>query len=272
MRRLSELRSRDDGRWQGAHDPRSLRRQRFRADRQEGPWSALHPGAAPQLSAPLMPSEQEIAMKNQRPIVKISRRDLLRAGSSGLGLLALGSMLQLRLADRARGAAVPGLKRLVIVNLQGGNDGLNTLVPLQLGRYYDRRPSIAIAPSMALPLTGGPGTSAYGLHPKLPALQSLWNAGKVAFINKVGYPRPDLSHFTSEDIWSYGMRLPDGTNPSGWIARFADRYTSSALGVVCVGMGWRKDFSGGRVRPFIVDHLDRFQLDVDSKYALNHTL
>src|SRR5262249_14447500 len=113
---------------------------------------------------------------------RISRRDLLRLGGSGLGLAALGSMLKLTTEKSALGAPMPGLKRLVVVNLQGGNDGLNTLVPVTLTRYYDRRPTIAVPAVEALSLAGGPGTQSYGLHPQLDQLQALWNESRVAFV------------------------------------------------------------------------------------------
>jgi uncharacterized protein (DUF1501 family) len=213
-----------------------------------------------------------MSMNDRNNSSKISRRDLLRLGGSGLGLVALGSMLKLTTEKAAVGAPMLGLKRLVVVNLQGGNDGLNTLVPLSLSRYYDRRPTIAIPALETLPLTGGPGTSDYGLHPQLNQLQALWNESKVAFIHKVGYPEADFSHFVSEDIWSLGIRDTLGPTQSGWVARFAERYTTSALGVVSAGMGRRRDFVGGSLNPFIFDRLDRFAVDIDWDYMRNHRL
>ncbi|MFO0980244.1 MAG: DUF1501 domain-containing protein [Planctomycetota bacterium] len=202
---------------------------------------------------------------------RLSRRDLLKLGGSGLGVMALSQLLPWT-SKAASGAPIDGLKRLVIINLEGGNDGLNMLVPVSLSRYYERRPTIAIAQDQTLPLTQGPGSVNYALHPQLGNLQALWNESRVAFINKVGYPDADFSHFVSEDVWSYGLRQATGNAQSGWIARFADLYTASALDVVGVGMGRRKDFLGGSLNPFIVDRLDSFDVDVDWDYQRNHYL
>ena len=93
---------------------------------------------------------------------------------------------------------------VVIIVLYGGNDGLNTVVPYTNGSYYDvRGPSngnLAIPASQVLPLDG-----TFGLHPSLSYTKRLWDAGQVAIVHGVGYPNPDLSHFTSMAIWMNGQ-------------------------------------------------------------------
>jgi len=105
---------------------------------------------------------------------------------------------------------------LVIITMYGGNDGLNTVVPYTNPSYYAKRPNIAIAANRVLPIDG-----THGFHPELTYLKSLWDAGKVAVIHGVGYPNPDLSHFTSMAIWM-GGRFGGGPNTSGWLGRWLD--------------------------------------------------
>jgi uncharacterized protein (DUF1501 family) len=204
----------------------------------------------------------------------LTRRDLLKRGGAGLGAAMLSSFVPLgRWSGELRADAVPGLKRMVIINLRGGNDGLNTVVPVGLSAYYSRRPSLGLASASCLSLAGGPGgVTAYKFHPSMVKLQALWNEGAVAVIHGVGYPSANLSHFVSEDIWSIGMRNAAFAFSSGWIARFADLYTSSPMEIVSVGMGTRRDFIGGSTNPFIVDSLTSFQFNTDWRYQKNHAL
>jgi uncharacterized protein (DUF1501 family) len=206
-----------------------------------------------------------------------SRRDVLRFAAAGMGLAALGPFRPGRLPE-AHGAPT-GNPIFVVVNMYGGNDGLNMVVPVTLQPYYDRRNlgqpgSIAIPPGSELSLTGGPNpTSDYGLHPALVNLQSMWNDGDVAIVNKVGYPTANLSHFTSQDIYSLGVRgafAPLGIDESGWGARFADLYAPTPMGAVSVGVGRPLDFVGGTSNPFMVASLANFQFLEDEAYPDNH--
>ena len=103
-------------------------------------------------------------------------------------------------------AATPiGAHDGIVVNivLYGGNDGLNTVVPYTNSKYYDIRGpangNVAIPAAQVLPLDG-----TFGLHPNLSYTKSLWDAGQLAIVHGVGYPNPDLSHFTSMAIWMNG--------------------------------------------------------------------
>ncbi|MEY5031761.1 MAG: hypothetical protein RL354_792 [Planctomycetota bacterium] len=121
---------------------------------------------------------------------------------------------------------VPDERILVIVQLGGGNDGLNTVVPFGSDDYYRARPQIGIrgpgaAPAQnaqpaALALDGAQGI---GLHPNLAGLKALYDEGLVSVIQGVGYPNPNRSHFTSMDIWQTGRLDAKG---SGWIGRYFD--------------------------------------------------
>jgi uncharacterized protein (DUF1501 family) len=106
---------------------------------------------------------------------------------------------------------------LVIVQLQGGNDGLNMVIPLEhFGNYVNARPNIYIPEAKALKLNNN---NKIGLNPSMTGLQSMYNDGKLAIINSVGYPQPSFSHFRATDIW---MSASDSTNVlnTGWAGRY----------------------------------------------------
>ena len=86
--------------------------------------------------------------------------------------------------------------KLVVVQLSGGNDYLNTIVPYGNGLYYDFRGAIHIRPEDVLPIDGETG-----FRPGMEAIKRLWDEGKVAIIHGIGYPNPNRSHFRSMDIW-----------------------------------------------------------------------
>jgi len=116
--------------------------------------------------------------------------------------------------------SVPGLRQdriLVVVQLGGGNDGLNTVIPFGHDEYHRRRPNIRIDGRQALRIAEADGL---GLHPNLGGLKSLHDDGLLCTIQGVGYPNPNRSHFTSMDIWQSGD--PRNPNAQGWIGRYFD--------------------------------------------------
>jgi uncharacterized protein (DUF1501 family) len=167
----------------------------------------------------------------------LSRRRALQIGSGVAASTILASrvpfirdIVGLGTADAASQPST-----IVLVYLDGGNDGLNTLVPLNSGKYRDLRASVAIDGATTLPIN-----SDYGLHSSLPFVQSMWNAGQAAFVRGIGYANNNLSHFTSIDHWHHGYGAADSAiaaSPhSGWAGRFADSvgsgnpFTSIAIG------------------------------------------
>jgi uncharacterized protein (DUF1501 family) len=108
-----------------------------------------------------------------------------------------------------------GGKTLVIVTLYGGNDGLNTLIPYADPAYRSARPDLAYAAGEVLRVD-----DAFGFNPALKGLKSWYDAGKVAVIRGVGYPKPDRSHFRSMDIWQTAQ--PDRPGNTGWVGRWLD--------------------------------------------------
>jgi uncharacterized protein (DUF1501 family) len=103
-------------------------------------------------------------------------------------------------------------KALVVIQLSGGNDCLDTVVPYTNGLYYDFRPTVNIAPKDILPID-----DAFGFHPRMGPIKRLWDEGKVAIINGIGYPHPDRSHFRSMDIWHTAE--PEKIGTEGWLGR-----------------------------------------------------
>ena len=105
-----------------------------------------------------------------------------------------------------------GDRNLVIVQMSGGNDYLNTLVPYDNGLYYDSRPEIAIDPDSVIKID-----DRVGFRPGLEPIKRLWDEGKVAIINGIGYPNPNRSHFRSMDVWHTALAEEVGTE--GWLGR-----------------------------------------------------
>lgn len=139
--------------------------------------------------------------------MELTRRALLKAGLATPALFALPAAFA-----RAARTARPD-RTLVLLKLDGGNDGLNTVVPFADDAYYRSRPGIGIRPADVLRLD-----DRVGLNPALAGLQSLWDAGELAVLQGVGYPRPDRSHFRSSDIWASGTTgVPERW--SGWLGR-----------------------------------------------------
>jgi uncharacterized protein (DUF1501 family) len=109
--------------------------------------------------------------------------------------------------------ATGGSKRsLVVVQLSGGNDYLNTVVPYNDGLYYDYRPTVRIEPESVLKLDDD-----LGLSPDLAPIKELWDEGNVAMVNGIGYPNPNRSHFRSMDIWHTAE--PEKVGTEGWLGR-----------------------------------------------------
>ncbi len=101
---------------------------------------------------------------------------------------------------------------LVVLQLSGGNDVLNTVVPYGDGLYYDFRPTTGITEDNVIPIDGR-----FGLHPAMGRIKDLWDQGNVAVVNGIGYPNPDRSHFRSMDIWHTAE--PEKLIAEGWLGR-----------------------------------------------------
>jgi uncharacterized protein (DUF1501 family) len=161
-----------------------------------------------------------------------SRRDFLKASLSSMAYFSTASTVPLWMAKSAQAACVNGIpddRILVIYQQAGGNDGLNTIIPYTDPRYYETEGNGGLRPNLHITngLQLGDGLNA--LHPKLPLLKGWWDAGNVAFIQNVGYPNPNLSHFTGTDLWELGLSPSSALSTSqGWVSRFFDNQCSGA--------------------------------------------
>ena len=147
-------------------------------------------------------------------------------------------------------------KKLVVVQLSGGNDALNTVIPYNDGNYYDNRPQVHIDPDKALKLDAN-----LAMNPSMNAIKRLWDEGKVAIINGIGYPEPNRSHFRSMDIWHTAE--PTKVLTEGWIGkalRELDPKGENVLGGINFGRGLPRAMSCPGVPVASVGNLDTYGL------------
>jgi uncharacterized protein (DUF1501 family) len=150
----------------------------------------------------------------------ITRRDFVRGGVAAFTVSFAAPAFLSDLA-RAQGRA---RRNLVVLYLSGGNDALSTLVPYTDPQYYARRPTLAIPAAQVLQIGSDRSGVALGLNPRLTGLRSIFDAGKLAIIQRTGYQNSSRSHFQGTDIWSTGdPRSPQGT---GWLGRYLDSLPS----------------------------------------------
>ena len=126
-----------------------------------------------------------------------------------------------------------GKKNLVVIQLTGGNDTLNTVIPYNDGLYYDNRRTVAYKPESVLPIS-----DELAFNPKMGSMKRLWDGGKMALVNGIGYPSPNRSHFRSMDIWHTAE--PDDIGKEGWLGRTArvlDPNAENVLTAVNFGRG-----------------------------------
>lgn len=143
----------------------------------------------------------------------IKRKKFIQIGSLATAAMMLPKFLK---AFESGSMILPGNKVVVILQLSGGNDGLNTVIPVRNDIYYRSRPRLGIPRDKALSLTDDAG-----LHPALPAFKELFDNGDLAILNNVGYPNPDRSHFRSMDIW-HSASESDEYWTNGWVGRYLD--------------------------------------------------
>jgi uncharacterized protein (DUF1501 family) len=143
----------------------------------------------------------------------IKRKQFLQVGSLATASLMLPKFLK----AFEKPAMVPaGNKVVVVVQFSGGNDGLNTVIPITNDIYYRERPKLGITKTNAVQLT-----DEVGLNPALAGFKELFNDGSLGILNNVGYPNPDRSHFRSMDIWQTASNSNEYVS-TGWIGRYLD--------------------------------------------------
>ncbi|HEY3333366.1 MAG TPA: DUF1501 domain-containing protein [Capsulimonadaceae bacterium] len=152
--------------------------------------------------------------------MEISRRGLLKKGAVVAVGMAVPTWLS-KMVWADQGAAmgfhkdIPQDRILVVIQLSGGNDGINTVVPYSDPIYRKVRPTIGIPDSEVLHLT-----DSIGLNPAMAALKPIWDAKQLAIVQGVGYPNPNRSHFRSMEIWQTAE--PEKAATEGWVGRYLD--------------------------------------------------
>ncbi|MFM6913304.1 MAG: DUF1501 domain-containing protein, partial [Aquirufa sp.] len=159
-------------------------------------------------------------MKKELTRSEFLRRMALLSGGVGLGIAGMPGQAYATL-PAGLAASVPAGNVLVIIQLAGGNDGLNTVIPAENDTYFAKRPDIAIKKVDALALKNG-----MYLHPSMTGIKSLYDQGNVAVVQSVGYANPNRSHFRATDIWNTGSDS-NVVWEEGWAARYlAEKYPS----------------------------------------------
>ena len=161
-----------------------------------------------------------------------TRRQFLTHTLKGSSLVALSAVVPQFVARTAR-AAVPGKDNiLVVLEMTGGNDGLNTVIPYADDLYYKARPTLHQTKDVVLRLDDH-----VGLHSGMRGFRPLWEKGQLAVLQGVGYPNPQRSHFEAMDIWQSAD--PKGTVRTGWLGRAAVEIDNRAGGVPILHVGRR---------------------------------
>ena len=162
------------------------------------------------------PADQRVRTTRRRSWNSFATRRQFMNQSAGV--MSLGSLAP-GLWRRAAAAAEPRRDAtiLVVLELTGGNDGLNTVVPHADDVYHKSRPTLRVEPGKVLKLD-----DRVGLHPALKDLHQVWENGDLAVVQGVGYPNPNRSHFRSMEIWQTGTIGP--APPAGWLGRLGDAH------------------------------------------------
>ncbi len=147
----------------------------------------------------------------------LKRKEFLQVGSLASASLMMPKFLK---AFEKKALVPQGNKVLVVLQLSGGNDGLNTVIPIRNDIYYKSRPKLGIVKDKALQLT-----DEAGINPALPYFKNLFDEGNLGIMNSVGYPNPDRSHFRSMDIWQTAADSNEYLN-TGWLGRYLDAQCS----------------------------------------------
>ncbi|MCB1186838.1 DUF1501 domain-containing protein [bacterium] len=187
---------------------------------------------------------------------KHSRRDfLVRSGSVlAIGLLTPAWLRGVALAqktERLNGVTARNDNVLVVCQLSGGNDGLNTVIPYSVKDYYRLRPGIGIAEKQQIPIS-----DTLALHPALKPLKGLWDEGSLAIINGAGYPEHNRSHFRSMKIWQTAS--PDAQATTGWLGNYLDQLQNpvSPVAGLCLDTAANPAMTAGHVSVPTIASLD----------------
>lgn len=198
-------------------------------------------------------------MKNRFSFPRSSRRDLLRAGACGVCMTAGATIPVKAFAQAAAALAAQGRadgKILVVLELSGGNDGLNTLVPYGDDAYYKHRPNLGI-PKKGLRVLD----DHFGFSGGMAGFEHLYKEGRLAILHGCGYENPSFSHFTSMAYWH--TAAPNSGEEYGWVGRLADAMAPAAPPNYIVNIGTRQSLAvrSRKHVPVVFDDPNKFSQD-----------
>ncbi len=158
--------------------------------------------------------------------MKVSRRNALKVGLSSLAFHTLQASAPTWIARSANALVdcLPQDRILIILQHEGGIDGLNAVIPVEDALYYNARPTLGVPKLSALDI----GDGLNRLHPRLPKISQWYMQGEVAVIQRVGYVNPNLSHFVSTDHYEFGTVPGEAPETQGWVSRFYGNACSGA--------------------------------------------
>lgn len=162
----------------------------------------------------------------------MDRRDFLKLTGKTVAAIGMSEMILEMLLSNLRTTAFAATSQepvVIVLQLSGGNDGLNTIIPYTSGVYYDQRPTLFYKQSDVLAIN-----DQIGFHPSLKGMKKIFDENNLAIIQGVGYPKPDHSHFRSQEIWQTGVS--EQIERTGWLGRYlditnADKYPLRGLSV-----------------------------------------
>ncbi|HEV2064100.1 MAG TPA: DUF1501 domain-containing protein [Thermoanaerobaculia bacterium] len=199
----------------------------------------------------------------------ISRRDFLLKSAGFVSVSAMAPRFRVEGAqafEESLGAEAAG-RTLVVLELMGGNDGLNTIVPYADSKYPQLRSRIGVPVGTVLQLD-----TRLGLNPVMGSMMSLWNANRLAIVENVGYPNSSLSHFSSRDIWHTAD--PTLAQRRGWLGRWADEYLAgdpNPLKCTAISQTLPKTLLADNVRVPSFVSLATYSYQTDGKYTGDRT-
>jgi uncharacterized protein (DUF1501 family) len=168
----------------------------------------------------------------------VNRRQFIKRSASAVSLSLVLPKFWMGGLARGQGIDASSRKIFVVIQMAGGNDGLNTIVPFTDSRYAALRPILGFKESELKDAQGNSmilGSAPFGLNPAMTEMKSLYDSGKAAIVLGVGYPNANLSHFLSTDIW--GTANTNGGLGSGWLGRYADQKLLGQPGLSAVNIG-----------------------------------
>ncbi|MDP6444208.1 MAG: Twin-arginine translocation pathway signal sequence domain protein, partial [Pirellulaceae bacterium] len=190
-------------------------------------------------------------------MIKSTRRTFLREAAQGAAVLTVAGSAPQFLLKAAAADAKGGDRVLVVVQLSGGNDGLNTIVPFDNDDYYKNRPKLAVAKNDVLKIN-----DQLGFHPELTGFASLLESDRLAILQGVGYENPNRSHFESMDVWHTCDRK-ESRREDGWLGRYLDGRPADGGDVGALHLGKEKQpraLLAQKAHALSVSSLDRFRL------------